>query len=409
MKSMEDDKGKYIVMAAGYQKEMERFLKSNPGLPSRFTKKFHFEDYKPDELEKIFHLTAGGKGYKLSDNAAESLKQHCKYMYENRGENFGNGRDIRNLFEQILQNQSMRLSRLIAEQTEIDNSLYSIIEAEDFPALKKDEGSLEKALDQLNSLIGLSAVKKEVSQLINYLKAEKLRNKGELSAANMTLHYIFTGNPGTGKTTVGRIISNIFKEMGLLSKGHLVEKDRGGLVGQYVGETAQKTTTAINESMGGVLFIDEAYALVPAQGGNDFGKEAVDTLLKRMEDDRGRFIVIAAGYINDMNRFLESNPGLTSRFPRKIDFEDYKPDELYAIFASMVKSRKMSMADNFSEKLKQRLNDIYNNRDKNFANGRTVRNLFESTLQQQSSRIAGIMNIEQDDPALNTFEAEDLI
>ena len=409
MKSMEDDKGKYIVMAAGYQKEMERFLKSNPGLPSRFTKKFHFEDYKPDELEKIFHLTAGGKGYKLSDNAAESLKQHCKYMYENRGENFGNGRDIRNLFEQILQNQSMRLSRLIAEQTEIDNSLYSIIDAEDFPVLKKDEGSLEKALEQLNSLIGLSAVKKEVSQLINYLKAEKLRNKGELSAANMTLHYIFTGNPGTGKTTVGRIISNIFKEMGLLSKGHLVEKDRGGLVGQYVGETAQKTTTAINESMGGVLFIDEAYALVPAQGGNDFGKEAVDTLLKRMEDDRGRFIVIAAGYINDMNRFLESNPGLTSRFPRKIDFEDYKPDELYAIFASMVKSRKMSMADNFSEKLKQRLNDIYNNRDKNFANGRTVRNLFESTLQQQSSRIAGIMNIEQDDPALNTFEAEDLI
>ncbi len=409
MKSMEDDKGKYIVIAAGYQKEMERFLKANPGLPSRFTKKFHFEDYKPDELEKIFHILAREKGYKLTENAVMSLKQHCEHMYENRSENFGNGRDIRNLFEQILQNQSMRLSRLIAEQKEIDNSLYSIIETEDFPLLKKDEGSLEKALDKLNNLVGLSTVKQEINQLINYLKAEELRNKGEFSAANITLHYIFTGNPGTGKTTVARIISTIFKEMGLLTKGHLVEKDRGGLVGQYVGETAQKTTKAIKEAMGGVLFIDEAYALTPERGGNDFGKEAIDTLLKRMEDDRGKFIVIAAGYINDMNRFLESNPGLTSRFPRKIDFEDYKPDELYAIFVSMVKSRKMNMTPEFSEKLKQRLIDIYNNRDKNFANGRTVRNIFESALRQQSSRIVEKLSIEVNEGSLNTFEVEDLI
>ncbi len=408
MKRMEDDKGKFIVMAAGYQKEMERFLKSNPGLPSRFTRKFHFDDYRADELEKIFLILSDSKGYKLSENAKAILSKHCHDMYENRGDNFGNGRDVRNLFELILQRQSARLTKMMTDNEAIDNSLYSIIEAEDFPVQEKKEESLETALAQIDKLIGLSSVKQEVLQLINYLKAEKLRNKGELSPSQLTLHYVFTGNPGTGKTTVARVISNVFKHMGLLSKGHLIEKDRGGLVGQYVGETAQKTTAAINEAMGGILFIDEAYALTPEQGGNDFGKEAVDTLLKRMEDDRGKFIVIAAGYKNEMERFINSNPGLASRFPKTIVFEDYTPDELFAIFESLVKSKKMKMTQQFVDKIKQRLYDIYINRDNNFANGRTVRNLFESTVQRQSSRIAEHLSIEADDAVLNTLEVEDL-
>ncbi|HPF07774.1 MAG TPA: AAA family ATPase [Spirochaetota bacterium] len=406
MKRMEDDKGKFVLIAAGYQKDMDRFLKSNSGLPSRFTRKFHFEDYKPDELEKIFLTIAKDKGYRLADKASGLLAETCREMYESKGENFGNGRDIRNLFEQILQKQSVRLSKM-AEPA--DNSMYSIIEAEDFPVQEKKTDSLEDALAQLDKLTGLTSVKNEVKQLINYIKVEQMRNNGDGTSSKIGTHYIFTGNPGTGKTTVARLLANIFRHMGLLSKGHLIEKDRGGLVGQYVGETAQKTTAAINEAMGGVLFVDEAYALAPAQGGNDFGKEAVDTLLKRMEDDKGKFIVIAAGYQNEMARFLNSNPGLPSRFPKTIEFEDYKPDELVSIFEGMAASKKMTMSAEFQNKMKSALIQIYDNRDRNFANGRTVRNLFEAALQRQANRVANLPSIEAGDPLLNTFEKEDLV
>jgi SpoVK/Ycf46/Vps4 family AAA+-type ATPase len=405
MKRMEDDRGKFVVIAAGYKKDMERFLKSNSGLPSRFTRKFHFEDYNAGELEQIFMIIASSQGYKLAENAKPLLTTACRKMYDNRDENFGNGRDIRNLFDSILLNQSVRLSR-VGEIS--DNSLYSIIEASDFPVEEKKEDSLEAALARLDKLTGLASVKKEVRELINFLKIEKLRNDGE-GSSRIGGHYIFTGNPGTGKTTVARILSDIFKNMGMLSKGHLVEKDRSGLVGQYIGETAQKTTAAIDEAMGGVFFVDEAYALIPEEGGKDFGKEAVDTILKRMEDDKGKFIVIAAGYKNEMKRFLNSNPGLPSRFQNTIEFEDYTPEELIFIFKGMTASKKMIMTPEFESKLVSELTGLYTNRDDNFANGRTVRNLFEAAQKRQSSRVAGIPSLKAGDPELFTFEAEDLV
>ncbi|HPR38667.1 MAG TPA: AAA family ATPase [Spirochaetota bacterium] len=405
MKRMEDDRGKFVVIAAGYKKDMERFLKSNSGLPSRFTRKFHFEDYKASELEQIFMIIASSQGYKLAEEAKPVLSAACRNMYENRDENFGNGRDIRNLFDNILLNQSVRLSKM---GDVADNSLYSVIEAEDFPVEEEKEDSLEAALARLDKLTGLASVKKEVRELINFIKIEKLRNDGE-GSSKIGGHYVFTGNPGTGKTTVARILSEIFKNMGILSKGHLVEKDRGGLVGQYIGETAQKTAAAIDEAMGGVLFVDEAYALIPEDGGKDFGKEAVDTLLKRMEDDKGKFIVIAAGYKNEMNRFVNSNPGLPSRFQNTIEFEDYTPEELISIFKGMAASKKMIMTPEFESKLTSVLTGIYDNRDNNFANGRTVRNLFESTQKRQSNRVAGLSSLNPGDPVLFTFEAEDLV
>lgn len=405
MKRMEDDRGKFVVIAAGYKKDMERFLKSNSGLPSRFTRKFHFEDYNAGELEQIFMIIASSQGYKLTEEAKSLLSAACRNMYENRDENFGNGRDIRNLFDSILLNQSVRLSR-VGEIS--DNSLYSIIEASDFPVEEKKEDSLEAALARLDKLTGLASVKKEVRELINFLKIEKLRNDGE-GSSRIGGHYIFTGNPGTGKTTVARILSDIFKNMGMLAKGHLVENDRSGLVGQYIGETAQKTTAAIDEAMGGVLFVDEAYALIPEDGGKDFGREAVDTILKRMEDDKGKFIVIAAGYKNEMQRFLNSNPGLPSRFQNTIEFEDYTPEELISIFKGMAASKKMIMTPEFDSKLVSALTGLYTNRDVNFANGRTVRNLFEAAQKRQSNRVAGMPSLKAGDPELFTFEAEDLV
>jgi SpoVK/Ycf46/Vps4 family AAA+-type ATPase len=405
MKRMSDDKGKFVVVAAGYKKDMERFLKSNDGLKSRFTEKFHFEDYKPDELEQIFIKIASAEGYSLSEKAIPLLTAVCKKMYENRDENFGNGRDIRTRFDEILKNQAVRISKL---PEPVDKTAYSLIEAEDFPVEEKKEDSLEISLARLDKLIGLGSVKQEVRELINLLKVEKLRSN-DGSTPKIGSHYIFTGNPGTGKTTVARILADIFKNMGLLSKGHLVEKDRSGLIGKYIGDTEDKTLAVINEAMGGVLFIDEAYALVSDGGDNDYGRKAVEVILKRMEDDKGKFIVIAAGYKNEMQRFLNSNPGLPSRFQNTIEFPDYTPEELIAIFKSMVESKKMVMTPDFEKKVTVTLTDLYNNRSDTFANGRTVRNLFDEARKKQANRVAGLGITDPTNPVLFTFEAEDLV
>jgi SpoVK/Ycf46/Vps4 family AAA+-type ATPase len=410
MKRMEDDRGKFIVMAAGYKKEMERFLGANPGLKSRFNRSFHFEDYNPNELQDIFLGVARKKGYQLEDGTISMLQKICKEMYDKRVATFGNGRDIRNLFERSIQNQSTRLSREYANTDPEDSKVYSTLKAVDLSpddTTRSTEKTLEENLQTLNSLIGLASVKQEINSLINYLKIESLRAEAGSSKNALSLHFVFTGNPGTGKTTVARIVADIFRGLGLLSKGHLVETDRSGLVGEYLGQTAPKTQGMINSAMGGVLFIDEAYSLTPKGSGSDYGKEAIDTLLKRMEDDRGKFIVIAAGYKNEMKGFLDSNPGLLSRFTKFIDFEDYSPEELSAIFLSLASSQKFTFSETFREAVLQKTKVLYQTRDKNFANGRTIRNLFEATKQKQANRMAK-EGIGSDKSVLYVLKEEDL-
>jgi SpoVK/Ycf46/Vps4 family AAA+-type ATPase len=384
LKRMEDDRGKMMVVAAGYQKEMQTFINANPGLKSRFKEEnvFDLKDYTPDELYKIFMVFVSKDNFKLVDEASARLKKNLRAMYDKRDKNFGNGRDVRNLFEKCL---SLRASRL-AKGYIYDLNLY----ADDIPAT--DDGAkeitLDEAMKELNNLIGLQSVKNEITRLIDYLEVEKLRSQsvGNKKTA-LNIHFIFKGNPGTGKTTVARILSNIFKAMGLLQKGQLIETDRKDLVAEYVGQTASKTNKVIESAIGGVLFVDEAYTLTSG-GGNDFGKEAIDTLLKRMEDDRGKIIVIAAGYNDDMDRFLQSNPGLTSRFTKHIVFDDYTPEEMTGIFKSMVKSKGMAMDETLDDHIVSVFTGIFNKRDRNFANGRTVRNMFETVLQNQAMRIS---------------------
>jgi stage V sporulation protein K len=248
-----------------------------------------------------------------------------------------------------------------------------------------DTTTLEDELASLNALIGLQGVKDEIEKLVHFLEIQKQREVHQLKAASLSLHLVFSGNPGTGKTTVARILAKIFKKLKVLKKGHLVETDRMGLVGQYIGHTAKKTSEIIDTALDGVLFIDEAYSLVG--GENDFGSEAIDTLVKRMEDDRDRLIVIVAGYPKDMQEFIQTNPGLKSRFSKTIHFSDYAPTELSKIFQIFCQKNEYHVSSQAEEKLTHVFEYALANTSDDFGNGRYVRNLFEQIIRNQAMRL----------------------
>ena len=259
------------------------------------------------------------------------------------------------------------------------------------PAEKPEEPprpTLEEAMAELDQLIGLETVKKDVDSLVNLVKVRALRKERGMKCPDMSFHLVFSGNPGTGKTTVARIVGKIYSALGLLSKGHLVEVDRSGLVAGYVGQTAIKTQEVIQKALGGVLFIDEAYALAPENADKDFGQEAIDTILKAMEDHRDDFVVIVAGYASLMPRFIDSNPGLKSRFNKYLYFEDYDGDQLYDIFLGRVERNDYRLDEAAAAAVKEHLTELYEDRDLNFGNARDVRNLFEKIVANQADRVA---------------------
>lgn len=261
------------------------------------------------------------------------------------------------------------------------------------------------ALQQLDKLIGLESVKEEVNKLTNFIKVQNLRKQKGMNAITLSYHCVFTGNPGTGKTTVARIVAQIYRELGILKKGQLVETDRSGLVAEYVGQTAVKTNKIIDSALDGVLFIDEAYSLVQG-GGNDYGKEAIATLLKRMEDDRDRLIVILAGYDNEMKQFIDSNPGLQSRFNRYIHFSDYNAEELMAIFKLNLKKFDYELTNDAEQKISHLFSYAVSHKDQNFGNGRYARNVLEKTLENQATRLATVSEITEQ--MLRTIEEHDI-
>lgn len=265
---------------------------------------------------------------------------------------------------------------------------------------------LSSVLKELDALIGMDNIKEEVRTLINFLKVQKVRQEKGMLKTSISLHAVFCGPPGTGKTTVARLLGRIYKGMGFLSKGHLIETDRAGMVAGYVGQTSLKVDELVNSALDGVLFIDEAYTLKPEGSNSDFGQEAIDILLKRMEDNRDRLVVVVAGYAEEMQRFIESNPGLKSRFNRYFYFDHYSPNELFSIFERLCNSNKFVVTPDAVEKIKTVFDTLYARRDRTFGNGRVVRNIFEKIIERQSNRIAHISHLTDD--ILTTITAEDI-
>jgi SpoVK/Ycf46/Vps4 family AAA+-type ATPase len=255
---------------------------------------------------------------------------------------------------------------------------------------------LEDLLKELDALVGLHLVKGDVRQLINFLKVQKMREEKGMVALPISRHLVFYGNPGTGKTTIARLLAQVYRSLQVLSRGHLIETDRGDLVAGYVGQTALKVKEVVNQALGGVLFIDEAYALNAEGRGNDFGQEAVETLLKMMEDHRHDLVVIVAGYTDKMEEFISSNPGLRSRFNKFLLFEDYTPEQLVEIFKGFCAKASFKLTPDAEQRLLDLFQLVSLARDESFGNARTARNVFEMTISKQANRIVTLPNINEE-------------
>ncbi len=417
LKRMEDHKGEFVVICAGYPDRMNDFINSNPGLKSRFTHYFNFDDYSPDELIDIFKLIAHKEEYEINDSAVELLKKHLTMLYRSRDNSFGNARLIRNYFNEVKMQLSKRYLRLTADErskdamvTITDNEIKAIISGTALKEVKFgiDEEALKKSLEKLYSLTGLEKIKNEIDQIVKL--ARLYLEQGENLRDKFGQHFVFLGSPGTGKTTLARIFSEIYSALGILSKGHLVEVDRSTLVSGYVGQTAQKTSEMIDKAIGGTLLIDEAYSLIKTgdNSNSDFGKEAIDTLLKRMEDGGGNFLVIATGYTAEMKDFLISNPGIKSRFTREIVFDDYTPDELLEITIKYLGQKGHSLNSETKSELERYFNDIYRTRDRSFGNARLVRNLIDSMLKNHLLRVADIPAENRNDKVMKEITLKDV-
>jgi SpoVK/Ycf46/Vps4 family AAA+-type ATPase len=413
IKEMSDGSPDLAIMVAGYPHEMDVFLKSNPGLRSRFANYFHFEDYLPDELHAIALRYAAQKNVKMTDSASHHLSEQLMEGFRNRDKSFGNARYAISIIDEAKMNLGLRLMKR-ADLRELDGDVLSTIEAEDVELVFKMRGKrkynininerlLQSAMDELNAMVGITNIKNEVAELIKLVRFYHDIGKDVLN--KFSLHTVFLGNPGTGKTTVARIMGKIFKALGLIERGHMVELDRQGLVAGFVGQTAIKTEERIKDAKGGILFIDEAYALGE---GNDFCREAIETLLKRMEDSRGEFAVIVAGYTDPMTRFLESNPGLRSRFDRTFTFNDYSVNELFRIALALLKQENIRLDNDGYDYMQKYIESIYTYRDKFFGNAREVRKLVVEAVQNQNLRLASLPKEERTKEMLETMTADDL-
>lgn len=380
---MESKRGEVLIVAAGYPAEMTQFLASNPGLRSRFAVTLEFPDYSIDELWQILTSFAQKMEIEIDDEAASAFQELASSA--KRGKDFANARWVRNVLEDAM-------ARFAARRSLDPNSSGRLLGVDLIPAPKEvliSDEALRHVQQQLQQLVGIPGVKREIDDLISIQKLRALRlAQGMPDFGDPTSHMVFSGPPGTGKTTVARLIGQIMRELGVLPSGHCVEVQRSDLVAGYVGQTAMKTEACVRRAMGGVLFIDEAYTLTRGSGGSDqsdFGQEAVDTLLKLMEDHRDEFVVIAAGYGDRMQDFLESNPGLRSRFTQVLHFDAWDATMLAQAVTVELESLALQFATDVDTQLPDLLEPLVDART--FASGRTARKLVKTILLSQARRV----------------------
>ena len=388
MTRMENEAGKFVVICAGYPKEMATFMNSNPGLKRRFSHTIHIEDYSAEELLEIYERAAKAKKYNFS-LADETVRMKALNMFRNmiamKDDKFGNAGEAMKKVAETKTNINNRLMSIPPDQW-TPEVLHTAL-AEDIPYEEPAKVSIEDCLAELNALIGLGGVKDALTKLAHTINNEIESAKQENRRPEIPLgHYLFLGNPGTGKTTVARLMGKILYSMGALPTPNVVEVGKSNLVGRYVGDTEAITSHVIDTAMGGILFIDEAYQLASDQ----FGRNALEVLVARLENDRGKFVCIAAGYTYEMESFISENSGFESRFPQRnrITFEDYNPDELFQIF--MIYANKGGyMLDPMAENaVRGKLTMLYNNRGRSFGNGRDARNLFDEVKSNLAARLA---------------------
>lgn len=416
LKEMSDGKGDLAVVVAGYPLEMKTFLESNPGLKSRFNHHFTFDDYQPEEMMQIADLGLETRKLIMDQPAKEYLFTRFTQAYRDRDRTFGNARFVMSVVDEGKMNMGLRLMKSEKPEELTEEQLCTIM-LEDIQKifsmgmskqldLQIDAKLLNDALEELNQLVGLQNVKDDVMELVKLVKYYKEIGKDVLN--KFVLHSVFVGNPGTGKTTVARIFAKIFRALGILEKGHLVECDREGLVAGYSGQTAIKTAEMVDAAIGGVLFVDEAYAL--SQGSNDgFGMEAINTLLKRMEDNRDDFVVIAAGYTDNMAEFLRTNPGLSSRFERTVVFNDYTPDELFKIAKNLVSKEGLNFNQEAADHIKTYIELSHKARDKYYGNAREVRKMMGEVVKNQNLRMASLPSDKRTPEMIETIVFADVV
>jgi SpoVK/Ycf46/Vps4 family AAA+-type ATPase len=387
LKRLEDDRGKFICIVAGYTDQMHDFIDTNPGLKSRFTQTIHFDDYTPDELTEIFLHLADGKNFTIDDDTRAAIHRQFEQLYLRRDKNFGNAREARRIFNEAVERQSQRLVKLMNDPGFQETDMYSLTK-DDLPMAQTEAvRPLDEVLNELDEFIGMRSVKNSIRRLAvqsMFMKQRAAMGAGKVQ--QMSMNFILTGNPGTGKTSIARKMGEILQSMDILPTSRVVEASRATLVGKYMGETPKIVNNMCDKAMGGILFIDEAYTL--SDGGDQYGKEAIDTLMKRMEDDRGKFVVIAAGYKDKMDEFLAMNAGLASRFTHKLHIEDYNEDELLAIFKHMAQKEQYTLSPEAEYKALDTIYKMVLAKNDSWGNAREMRNLLDVTIQKLSERVS---------------------
>ena len=407
LKRLEDDRGKFICIVAGYTDQMHDFIDTNPGLKSRFTQTIHFDDYTPDELTEIFINLAKGKNFTIDEETQGAIHRQFEQLYLRRDKNFGNAREARRMFDQAVEKQSQRLVSQMNNPDFKDDDMYRITVADLEVSQSEKVRPLDEVLNELDDFIGMRSVKNMSRRLAvqsMFMKQRAAMGAGKVQ--QMSMNFILTGNPGTGKTSIARKMGEVLQSMEILPTSRVIEASRATLVGKYMGETPKIVNNMCDKAMGGILFIDEAYTL--SSENDQYGKEAIDTLMKRMEDDRGKFVVIAAGYKNEMETFLAVNPGLASRFSHKMHIDDYNEDELLAIFKKMANKDNYKLSPEAEFKLMDLICRKVISKSSSFGNAREMRNMLDATIQQLSMRVSSMSQSEITQETYQLIMPEDI-